>query len=255
MFQKVSQHRTAEAVVGQIEQLILNGVLSSGDRLPPERDLASELQVSRPVLREALKLLEDRQLVTSRQGGGTFIADIVGPLFSAPLTALIERHPVAIADYLEYRRDVEGLAAFYAAKRATTADLEILSRITRQMQSAFDEGDSKREAALDVDFHQAIGEAAHNVILLHSLRACYKLLRNGVFYNRTRLYGHPTARERLLEQHLDIAQQITLGHADAARTAAETHIDYVKAAIEDAERLLSRETVSNLRLRSRKPPT
>ncbi|MTI43344.1 GntR family transcriptional repressor for pyruvate dehydrogenase complex [Roseibium hamelinense] len=253
MFQKIEHHRTAEAVVAQIEKLILKGVLASGDRLPPERDLSADLDVSRPVLREALKILEDRQLVVSRQGGGTFIADVVGPLFSDPLTALIERHPVAIADYMEYRRDVEGLAAYYAAERATNADIKIIDNLTSAMQVAFDDLNHEREAFLDVEFHQAIGEAAHNTILLHSLRACYKLLKNGVFYNREQLYNHPTARREVLRQHNEIAAKIKAGEPQAARNAAENHINYVKAAIEDTKRMSERQALSELRLKSREP--
>ena len=75
---------SADAVVQQIEELILNGVLRPGDRLPPERELASEIDISRPVLREALKLLEERGLLTSRQGGGTFVADAKEPRLLVP---------------------------------------------------------------------------------------------------------------------------------------------------------------------------
>ncbi len=68
MFQPVDHQKTANAVVEQIEDLILKGVLQSGDRLPAERDLADQMNVSRPVLRDALKTLEDRELISSRRG-------------------------------------------------------------------------------------------------------------------------------------------------------------------------------------------
>ncbi|MCX2723902.1 GntR family transcriptional regulator [Roseibium sp. DSM 29163] len=69
MFQPVDHQKTAAAVVEQIEDLILKGVLQSGDKLPAERDLAEQLAVSRPVLRDALKILEDRKLIEARRGG------------------------------------------------------------------------------------------------------------------------------------------------------------------------------------------
>ena len=138
MFRKAPSLRTANAVIQQIEELILNGVLRPGDRLPPERELATEIDVSRPVLREALKLLEDRGLLTSRQGGGTFVADVIGPIFSDPIVALIERHPGATADYLEFRGDIEGIAAAHAAERATESDRKILSDIGAQIEAAYE---------------------------------------------------------------------------------------------------------------------
>jgi len=247
MFQKVSHVRTADAVIQQVEELILKGVLRPGDRLPSERDLSELMSVSRPVLREALKILEDRGLISSRQGGGTYIPDLIGPIFSDPVIALIERHPDAVADYLEFRRDIEGTAAEHAAHRATDADRSALSDIVAAMETAFTADDSQREAVLDVEFHHTVGEAAHNVILLHALRSCYRLLENGVFYNRKRLYAHPDARKRLLAQHKAIAGHICAGRAPEAKAASEQHIDFVKSALEETARLETRSALADLR--------
>lgn len=251
MFEKVPHQRTAEAAAHQIEGLILNGVLRPGDRLPSERDLAERMDVSRPVLREALKSLETRELIASRHGGGTYVADVIGPIFSPPVIALIERHPEAVADFLEFRKDIEGMAAFHAATRATEADRSILSSIVEQMKEAYEANDDRREVALDVEFHHAVGEAAHNMILLHALRSCYRLLENGILYNRKRLYNHPTARERVLAQHIEIAESIFSGDASAAKAASDAHIEYVKLSLEEAEQLESRNAVSELRLKHR----
>lgn len=248
MFQKIDHQRSADAVVDQIEELILHGVLRSGDRLPPERELVEQVDVSRPVLREALKTLEQRGLLTSRQGGGTFVADLIGTVFSEPIVDLIGRHPSANDDYLEFRRDIEAQTAAYAAVRATEADKQILKDIIVGMEAAYDAGDRDREAELDVEFHQAVGEAAHNLVLLHTLRACYRLLSSGVFFSQLKLYHHPTAREAILDQHRAIAKAILAGNANAARAASEHHIDFVKSAQADMERQGAREAVAGMRL-------
>jgi len=252
MFQKITHVRTADAVIQQVEELILKGVLRPGDRLPAERDLSELMSVSRPVLREALKTLEDRGLISSRQGGGTYVPDLIGPIFSDPVIALIERHPDAVADYLEFRRDIEGTAAAHAARRATDADRSALSDLVAAMEAAFAADDSRREAVLDVEFHHTVGEAAHNVILLHALRSCYRLLENGVFYNRKRLYAHPDARQRVLEQHKAIADHICSGRAEEAKAASEQHIDFVQSALEETARLESRNALAGLRQHHRK---
>ena len=124
MFQPVDHQKTADAVVEQIENLILKGVLHSGDRLPPERELADQTKVSRPVLRGALKILEERGLIESRRGGGTFVCDLIGPIFSEAVVQLIARHPSAINDYFEFRRGIEGQAAAQAAMRAAPSDVK-----------------------------------------------------------------------------------------------------------------------------------
>ncbi|TYK94049.1 FadR family transcriptional regulator, partial [Streptococcus pyogenes] len=77
IFSRIDHSRTADEVVGQIEALILEGVLRPGDRLPGERDLARQFEVSRPILRDALKALEMRGLLTTRHGGGTHVADVI----------------------------------------------------------------------------------------------------------------------------------------------------------------------------------
>ena len=251
IFSRIDHGRTADAVVEQIEKLIFDGVLRVGDRLPGERDLAQRFDVSRPILREALKVLEERGLLVARHGGGTFVADVIGPIFSQPVLDLIARHRDAAYDYLEYRREVEGIAAEFAAQRATDADKDLLTGIVEAMKAAHGLDDPEREAALDVEFHNTIGECAHNAILLHTLRSCYRLLADGVFFNRALVYAHAGTRDQLLEQHLAIHAGIVSGEAEAARHAAENHMDYVAETMRAAERADDWERVSDLRRRKR----
>lgn len=247
MFQPIDHHKTADAAVEQIEDLILKGVLESGDRMPAERVLAEQMNVSRPVLRDALKLLEERNLIEARQGGGTFVCDLIGPIFSEAVVQLISRHPSATDDYFEFRRGIEGQAASQAAIRAAPSDIDRLREIVEQMKQAHDENASEKEARLDVNFHHAVGEAAHNIVLLHTLRSCYRLLESGVFYNRGRLYDHPTARTEVLHQHQAIFSAIHAGDPARARNASEHHIDYVRSTLAEAEVLDQREKLAELR--------
>ncbi|MEO9526779.1 FadR/GntR family transcriptional regulator [Roseibium sp.] len=247
MFQPVDHRKTALGAVEQIEDLILKGVLRSGDRLPAERDLAEQMAVSRPVLRDALNILEKRQLIETRRGGGTFVADLIGPIFSEAIIQLIARHPSARNDYFEFRRGIEGQAAALAAVRAAPSDLGRLDEIVGQMRKAHDIGDLAMESRLDVAFHHAVGDATHNVVMLHTLRSCYRLLENGVFYDRGRLYYHPSARIELLRQHCTIADAIRSADADRARRASQDHIDYVRGTLAEAENLDRREQLAGLR--------
>ncbi|HWJ75393.1 MAG TPA: FadR/GntR family transcriptional regulator [Kaistia sp.] len=247
-FQPIQSRPTAEEVSRQIELLILEGVLHPGDRLPGERDLAARLDVSRPVLREALKGLEGRGLIESRHGGGNYVAPIEGTLFAGPVIDLIAGSQKAGADYLEFRREVEATAAAMAAVRATESDRTILARIFSAMEAAHGEADFRREAALDVEFHQAIGEASHNIVIIHVLRACYRLLADGVFYSRSRLYGHSGSRDELLAQHRGLLSAIVAGESDVARQAARAHIAYVEAALRADAEAGARAEISSLRL-------
>ena len=88
------------------------------------------------------------------------------------------------------------------------------------MQAAHERGDFEEEAAIDVEFHNAIGECAHNIMLLHTLRSCYRLLSDGVFHNRLMVFALPGAREELLAQHRAIHDAVAAGDPEAARAAS-----------------------------------
>ena len=247
IFSPISQARTANEVCSQIEELILEGVLRVGDKLPSERELSDQLSVSRPVLRDALKELEAKGLLATRHGGGTHVADVIGDVFSKTMLELIAAHPKATADYLEYRREVEGIAATFAAQRATDNDRNILTDIMNRMRAAHEKSDYREEAALDIEFHQAICECAHNVILLHTLRSCYRLLANGAFFSRSLVYGFPGARDKLLMQHEAIYSSIMDGDPEAARISAQAHMEFVEKCKREAEKAKAGEHVSRLR--------
>lgn len=252
LFHRINHARTADEVCAQIEALVLEGVLRVGDKLPGERDLAQQLNISRPIVREALKALEQRALLSTRHGGGTYVADVIGDVFSKTMLELIADHPKATDDYLEYRREVEGIAAGMAAARATEDDKALLTAIIGRMEAAHTKADVGEEAALDVEFHQAVSEAAHNVILMHTLRSCYRLLTNGSFFSRSLVYGYPGARDKLLDQHLAIYRAIMDADPDAARRAAQAHMEFVQQCKRDAEKAKAWETVSRLRRTQRK---
>ena len=251
IFSRIEHSRTADEVVGQIEGLILEGVLRVGDRLPGERELARQFEVSRPILRDALKTLETRGLLATRHGGGTYVADVIGEVFSRPVMDLFSTHPKAASDYLEYRREMEGMAADYAARRATPDDIALLDAIMARMDEAHRSGDFEDEAEIDVEFHHAVGECAHNIILLHTLRACYRLLSDGVFRHRLLVFTLPGVRAELLAQHRAIYAAVKAGDPVAARKAAMDHIAYVERSMAEAERTGDWQRVSRLRLKQR----
>ncbi len=251
IFQQIKHGRSADETAHQIEALVLEGVLRSGDQLPSERDLSLELGISRPVLREAIEKLEARKILHRRQGDGTFVCDIIGQVFSDPIAALLPTHRRATEDYLEYRREIEGVAASFAAQRATRFDLDMLEKCIARMRKAHEDKDFKEEALVDVEFHSLIGEMAHNLVLLHTLRSCYKLLSEGVFQNRSKLYEKDGARQDLFDQHLQIANAILEGDVEEARRAARDHMSYVIARSQEIESEEERERISGLRFQHR----
>lgn len=244
-FEKVQSRKLADAVVQQIELLILRGILQPGERLPPERELAERLGVSRPSLREALSALQEAGLLTARQGAGIYVADVLGSAFSPALVALFSKHDEALFDALAFRRDMEGLAAERAARLGSETDLAVIDAALKRLETA-----PPDEAAMrDANFHMAILDASHNVVLLHMMRSMYELLAAGVFYNRQMVFARDGERDALLDQHRAINAALQARDGAAARAAIEAHLDHVAAAYQDARDSAENEAIARQRLR------
>ena len=247
-FERVPAEKLSQAVVRQIESLILHGVLRPGERLPAERDLSDRLGVSRPSLREAVAELQERGLLVARAGAGIFVADVLGSAFSPALVELFRSDDQALFDYVAFRRDMEGLAAERAARQGSDTDLKVIDTIFHKMEAAHSKRDPSDEAALDADFHMAIIEASHNVIMLHMLRSMYDLLKEGVFYNRQAMFRQRTTRDQLLDQHRAINTALQARDPVAARAAVEAHLSYVLASLTEARQAERNEVVARQRL-------
>ena len=246
-FQPVQQEKLSQGVVRQIELLILRGLLRPGERLPSERELAERMGVSRPSLREAIAELQARGLLVSRAGAGVFVADMLGSAFSDALTKLFASHDEAVFDYVSFRRDLEGMAAERAARFGSGTDLKVIDAVYRKMEAAHSKKNPADEAALDAEFHLAIIEASHNIIMLHMLRAMFDLLKEGVFYNRQQMYRQRTTRDQLLDQHRAINAAIQARDPAAARAAAEAHMSYVEQTLADLRKADRNEEIAQLR--------
>jgi len=152
----------------------------AGDRLAAERELALELGVSRPSLREAIKQLVSRGLLLSRHGGGTFVTDRLTTSFNDPWQQLLAQHPFLHDDVLEFRHLLEASTASLAAQRATDSDLERLEQAYLRLDAAYAGSDRSAQVAADVAFHLTIAESAHNAVFAHLLASILRLLHEHV---------------------------------------------------------------------------
>lgn len=246
-FQKIQSEKLSHSVIKQIELLILRGILRPGERLPSERELSDKLGVSRPSLRDAVADLQERGLLISRAGAGIFVADVLGSAFSQSLVKLFASHEEAVFDYISFRRDMEGLAAHRAARLASDTDLKVVNSVFEKMVAAHAKRNPADEARLDAEFHLAIIEASHNVIMLHMMRSMFQLLREGVFYNRQIMFKQRTTRSALLDQHRAINEALQARDPERARGAIEAHLNYVENALSDQQKYERNEAIAQLR--------
>ncbi|WP_299502143.1 FCD domain-containing protein [uncultured Roseobacter sp.] len=247
-FRPVQSEKLSAAVVRQIEQLILRGILRPGERLPAERELAERLKVSRPSLRDAIGVLQEEGLLSTRAGAGVYVADVLGSAFAPALVQLFARHDEAVFDYLSFRKDMEGLAAKRAAQVGSDTDLRVVQTVFDKMEVAHTKRNPEDEAQLDAQFHMAIVEASHNVVMLHMMRSMYQLLREGVFYNRQVMFKQRATRGMLLDQHRAINDRLQQRDPEGARQAVETHLNYVETCLHGQIKADRNEEVARQRL-------
>lgn len=225
--------KLADVIAVRLERLILEGALRPGERLLPERELAQKFDVSRPSLREAQDKLEKRGLLFTGAGGGTYVAPLLGEDFIAPLLQVLQTRPEATFDYLEFRAIVDGATAYLASLRSTHIDREEIQKRYEAMVLAHSLDDPTDEAKADAEFHIAIYEASHNMLMLHIMRSLAGILHHDILYNRTKLYLRQGVRELLLEQHRAIYEAVMSGDAPAARLAAETNVTFTRDALHE----------------------
>lgn len=226
--QSFTRKRLSDVVSDQIKQLISDGTLMPGDRLPAERDLAMQLGVSRPSLREALIRLEaDGYIETSGRGGFT-VVDVTAPIISKPLAELLLQNPRTSADILELRQGLESISTVYAAQRATAADLKKISAAFEALKAGSLSQDRVNLAELDAAFHLAIADSTHNIALAHVMHGIHTLIREGMRQYH-RLIDYDDAMEKqLMSQHQAIYDAVMSRDAQKARKAAERHLAYVR---------------------------
>ena len=215
--------RLADAIVEHIQQLITEGGLLPGERLLPERELAAKLQVSRPTLRDALAKLTTLGLVQSDAQGAAHVSEAVGKSLRDPLALLIDNQDGTF-HYLEFRQIIEGEAAAFAAERASEPDRELIRQHYERMRVAHRKNDAEGHAQADAEFHVAIYEASHNLVIVHIMRSLETLLRSNYFLNRKSLFAF-RGHDRLITEHGAIFDAIMKRDPDAARKAAQIHVD------------------------------
>lgn len=240
--------RIADVVARDLEQRILEGSLKAGDRLPSERNLALELNVSRPTLREALQKLASKGLLETRHGGGSVVTDRLQSTFSDPWKDMLQTHPLLQSDMLEFRHMLEGEAASLAAERATDADLERIDAAYAAMEHAYDGQDMAACVATDVAFHQAIADASHNAMIGHLVASLMHMVHGHVSDNLAHVHALPRQWGQLRAQHKSIWEAVRSHDGEEALRAAREHINFVRKSMEETARIEDRRNSARRRL-------
>ena len=226
--QPVKQAKLSDVIMSQLEAMILEGSLIAGQKLPPERELAIQFDVSRPSLREAIQKLEAKGLVTRKQGGGTFVSEQMLKGFSDPLFDLMAQSNESQFDLLEFRHGIEGMSAYYAAMRGTPADFDEIKSKHEAIGNAQLENDYCDEAKAVYEFYLAICSASHNGVILHLARSMSSIVIDNIEQNLTILAQRPDVFAKIAEYRTRLLDAIVSGQPQKAWGASHRHLAFIE---------------------------
>jgi GntR family transcriptional repressor for pyruvate dehydrogenase complex len=215
-----------EKIAIRLLSLLKEKQLHPGDQLPPERELAAMMQVSRPSLREALRALSMMNVLEIRPGAGTFVSSLEPELLVEHLDFIISLDDSTYIKLFEARKILEVGIIALAAKRITDEELAELDEILEESQEAL--GDSAAFLQADLELHKNITKAAQNPILNRIADSIGKL----ALASRSRTVGIPGIQTETIEHHRAIVAALKAHDAEAAQQAMLQHLNNVEQRLE-----------------------
>lgn len=243
-FGPVLPYRLAGQVAALISNRILAGDMPPGSRIPPERDLAATLKVSRPTVREAVHVLEALGLLEVRHGDGTYVSKNPSAFPPRMLKQLLEGDDLLLLDMLEVRKEFEVRNAELAAEHATEEEVLRLGRIVDEIAADVQAG--REESQRDIDFHLTVAEATHSRIRLFITTSLLVAHSETLGKARLRQIGRdPRVVEDFLREHRTVYLEIEARDPRRAKEAMLIHLEaasvrqagIMEPALNDAPRL------------------
>ena len=227
----IKPQKISEQILAVLEARIVSGEYPVGSKLPPERRLAEAFGVSRPSVRAALKMLVARQMLEARQGDGYYVSAKPQQDFLLGWQSLLGNHPDWEADVFDFSRSMEGCMAALAAERRTDADLKRIEFWLQKFEEAYQSRNRAHQEEADIYFHQAIAEAAHNILFAQLsgglLNLLYRQTRSHIMH--TEIIDDP--RPTLIKHHRALFTAIANKQPREAAEIAEGHLRYVAGSL------------------------
>ena len=219
-FQSIEPRRLYRQIADQIRALIASGEFSAGARLPPERDLAKQLGVSRPSVREALIALEVEGLVEVRIGSGIYV---LGPNGSDQDGAVPVQAEAGPFELLRARYMIEAECAALAAKSAKKAQIESIGEALEQMARELQ--DERQPLGGDRLFHLRIAEATGNGALVAVVKMLWEERTGPLYQQLEHHYDSPALWTAAMAEHRAVLKAIAARDATGARAAMRRHLN------------------------------
>jgi len=228
-FKPIRNLKIYRQVIEQIKEMIYRGQLKKGDRLPSERDLREQLDVSRASIREAFSVLEILGLIESRPGEGTFITSGGKKNIFEPLSMVLLLEDNIAEELVEFRRVLEIDSARLAAERATETELEEIKKYNDILAASA--GHEEKSVEADRMFHFTVAKSSKNKVLYDVMAAISDAMDYHIKYTRTKLVSESATMANFVRQHWEIYQAVKDGDSQRAMEEMKNHLDYVEKLI------------------------
>lgn len=238
IFAPVQQRRAFEEIVLQVEEAILDGRLGTGDRLPPERELADIFGVSRPAVREAMRVLEAFGVIVARRGSGSESGSMIASVGQANgLGGLLRLYSallrIPLSDLIDVRVALEAAAMRAAVVKASDGELDKLDAIVTRMKDAIT---PERFLETDTDFHVTLAELSGNLALSLLMGELREAVGRQMLRAFQRLDDFESERQWLIGEHARLLEVIRSRDEDAAAHAISEHIrDFYSRVVQGEE--------------------
>ncbi|TSB47276.1 FadR/GntR family transcriptional regulator [Alkalicoccobacillus porphyridii] len=216
----VTKTTMSQNIVQQLMELIINGTLARGDKLPSEKQLMEMFGVGRSTLREAIRALVALGLVEVRVPEGTFVAESFGDFFTKHLDLMSKISYENILELVEARVKLEAVLAEMAAEKSSDEDHVKLDRVIERMR---DSSDHALFLELDLEFHRLIADMARNTFLTEVLQISSVVTKVWM----VKVIEGYSIRQKLIDQHIAVAEAIKAKHPTKAKEAMSTHLDTI----------------------------
>lgn len=227
MFSPIKTTKVYEQVIKQIQQMIISGELKKGQKLPSERDLSEQLEVSRASVREAFRALQIIGLIEVKQGEGSYIKESFDEFLFQPLLLLFILQQSNPQEIIELRRIIEVEAAYLAAERATDDEIREMELVVNELVDADNLNDERRSEAADQRFHGLIARASKNLLLLNSLHLSTGLIDISVQEIRGKIITKEKNKDIVSSHHIRIFGAIKNRDPELAKSLMREHIDFI----------------------------
>jgi len=231
LIQEIHVEKVSDKIVEQLEQLIKEGKVLPGNKLPSERQLIDMLGVGRSSLREAISRLEMMGYVEIKKRKGIYVKSMESTLRLDPLKKLLQDDKIKIIQLYEIRSDLEEASAYAAAQQRSEQDLETIMHCHEEFESK--SGEKRFSWELDQALHSSIAQASHNYFRIHAINNIFDFSKEFI---RPFIEGFAKSPENssiIIQQHKSIIEAIQNKNAEEAKKQMKLHLAWTNIQLVD----------------------